>query len=141
MGVLSDIVVAGHSDADAILAMDVPSEQLPGADVKGIDTIKLATLESILTGQPYEAVETHDPVASASDDGPWVFALRPTLVAALADASDPVLATTATAWAETEEFQLDGWPLEVVSSVLEDLRRLAKLATADDKQLFLWMSL
>jgi hypothetical protein len=141
VGVLSDIVVADESQAEAILSMSVPSQELPGADVKGIDTIKLATLESILTGQPYEQVESHDPVAGDSDGGPWVFAVRPSLVSALATASDTQLSAAATEWSATEEFQLDAWPLDAVRSVLAELTRVSKLATNERKRVFLWMSL
>jgi hypothetical protein len=142
MGVLSDVVVADESQASAVASMMVPSQELPGADLKGIDTEKLAALEALLTARTYDEVcSEYDPVAQESGDGPWVSLIGQSLVSELAVADDDRLAKLAQAWAATEAFQFDPWRDDAVAWVLSELARLSRIAVAEEKRLLLWMSL
>ena len=89
MGVLSDLVLASESDVERIGESRVPSQDFPGIDVKGIDTIKLGTLHSFLTGKDFDSLlPEYDPVLSVSEEGPWVFRVPGELAAALANLPD-----------------------------------------------------
>ena len=45
---LATILIANHSDAEAIAKAANPSTQWPGVDAKGIDLVKMAGLSDIL---------------------------------------------------------------------------------------------
>src|SRR6266566_5252179 len=93
MGVLSDIVIADKSEAEAIGASKNPSAEWEGAAWKTIDPVKLGTLWSILRGEPLDLdgvmakVREIQLLHEASDDGPWVYHLPAPLRDALADLS------------------------------------------------------
>lgn len=142
MGVLSDLVVANEGDAEAIANSSVPSKEFNGIDVKGIDSIKLNTLHSILTGRSYEElIPSYEPVLMLSDDGPWVFALPHELTASLAALNSQELQAAAKKWAQTEEFVLDRWQVCDVVDVLGPICGEASKAVSSKQTLFLWMSL
>ena len=142
MGVLSDLIVAPASAAEAISRSQVPAQEFGGADIKGIDTIKLARLHAQLTGDPLEALlPAYDPLVSVSDDGPWVFALPSRFVQQLATLGAPERAAAGARWAQAEEFTLDGWASSEVHGVLETLCAAARQAQGAGDALFLWMAL
>ena len=116
--------------------------QFGGIDIKGIDVVKFATLHALLTGAAAaELLPAYEPVASGSEDGPWVFQLPAALVQRLAALEEPQLSSVAVAWAATEEFVLDRWAAQDVRRVLEDISALARGAQAPEQVLFLWMAM
>ena len=143
MGVLSDIVIAGPSSAQAITEAEDPSESFDGVDVPGLSTIMLGTLHELVLGEAYDAVKDYynTDVASASDEGPWVFPVKPDLRQALADMDTAKIQDVATAWAKTEEFILDGFRVEDVTSLLQRLTEAAGRAATSNLELFLCISL
>ncbi len=142
VGVLSDLVVAPAGSAEAILRAMVPSQQFDGIDVKGIDSVKLGTLHSILSGRTFEELlPEYAEVASGGDEGPWVFELPADLVNRLSGLSADQSSQVSAQWALTEEFALDGWVEVDVTCALEAIAQLAARAAASDQRLYLWMSL
>ncbi|HET7458127.1 MAG TPA: hypothetical protein VFJ74_10795 [Gemmatimonadaceae bacterium] len=141
MGVLSDLVAAPSTAAEAIGRTRGPARQFGGIDIKGIDTIKLGMLHAMLTGETFESLfPAYDPVVSVSDDGPWVFELPSALVQRLGALDEPALSATAASWARTEEFEADGWSPKDVHAVLRDICAVARQARSAEHSLFLWMS-
>jgi hypothetical protein len=146
MGVLTDFVVASVSDAQRVgESSSCPSRDFDGLDAKGIDTVKLGSLYSVLTGEPT------DPGLSgrctllfmASDEGPWVMQVPEDLVKLLAELAPKELGSVAAAWAQTEEFSpaYENWPVTLVQEVLEGIAELCRQAVAEGKAVLMWMCL
>jgi len=142
MGILSDLVIANEEDVNAILSAPVPSQSFDGLDIKGIDTVKLAMLHGILTDRTLEdLLPEYDPIAEASENGPWVFRLPKDLVEKLAQMSEQDRNLVSNKWAEIEEFALDGWELANVQNTLEAICNTAVSAESTGRGLYLWISL
>jgi hypothetical protein len=154
VGVLTDAFVAAPDEVS--LARGGPSVvgQLPAADLKGLDQVKLASLgQLILQGElendgegSYGAIydEFMDamltPLHEFSDEE-WVYPVPEQLTSTLADLADEDTAPLAAKWGETEEFELDSIGVEDATTYLRELKRLASAAKDSEKRLFLWMSL
>ena len=138
MGILTDLVAATDADVERIARSQVPSQQFSGVDIKGIDTVKLGTLHSLLTGDDFEALlSQYDPVFEVSEDGPWVSRIPPALQSRLASMDATEMRRVADLWAATEEFKLDEWQPADVARVLESICTLATRADAAGQTLFL----
>lgn len=109
-----------------------------------LDSVKLATLEGILTGLSFDDVMLDLGAGYWRDgddeNGPWIEGVRPTLVNALGDVPDDRLAEVAKEWADTEEWTVDGGTAAYLEPLLMELRGLARAARQGDKRLFLWIS-
>ena len=80
----------------------------PAFEFKRLETVKLGTLESILTDRPYDSLDQdqlHNVVRMGGPEGPWVSRVRPELVLALAGLSTDRAGAVAEAWADTDEFK------------------------------------
>jgi hypothetical protein len=143
MGVLTDFVIADRLDAQRVCDSLCPSQDFPGLDAKGIDTVMLGTLHAILTGGEYDASFISDTLCSGGDDGPWVFEVPPDLVQRLAKLDATELASAGKQWAATEEFspKYGNWPVEAVQQVLKELATLSKQAGGEGKAILMWMCL
>ena len=142
MGVLTDLVIADEDDANRIAHSQYPLGEFTGIDIKGIDSVKLTTLHSILSGMPFEdLLAQYKPVIEASEDGPWVFLLPNDIVERLANLDESGITNISDQWGITEEFQLDRWSQNDVTTVLNDIVNLTRQASAQGKHVFAWMSL
>lgn len=141
MGVLSDLVVAPDHAAAKVLHASNPASEFGGIDIKGVDSTKFGTLHAIMSGRSLEDVlPLYDPI-SEDEEGPWLFRIPRDLVAQLATLSGREQERVADAWAQTEEFSLDGWERTDVASTLEEICELARKAVDSRETLFLWMCL
>src|SRR4051794_30941380 len=116
MGVLSDIIIASPDEAASINAAGGNHlKRWACLESKGIDTIKLSTLWQILNNQPLDGIDAGAQfmmdglLDQRSDEGPWLYLLPDALVAAVAALDEDAEESVSEKWAETEEFQLDGW--------------------------------
>ena len=66
--------------------------------------VMMVTLQSLLTGVPYEELPDGELLAMEGEDGPWIVQLSEELRDALADAQPSRLAAIAEQWVRTEEF-------------------------------------
>jgi hypothetical protein len=148
MGVLSELVAASESEAQAVLESDGPSQNWPGIVCKGLDQIKFASLWVILSGETVRAegivqrLNQIEVIASAGEQGPWVLAIPEPFrdqLADLASEEDDALRKVATTWAASGE--LKGWQIDEVASLLQETADLADLAREDEKDLLLRVSL
>jgi hypothetical protein len=145
MSVLTDFVIAGREDAQRVCDSTCPSKEFSGLDAKGIDTIKLGTLYAHLTETEFDPqfIIGDDPLATGSDEGPWVMEVPPDLVQRLAALDARELAAVAAKWAKTEEFspQYDNWPPEAVHEILVEFAKLCTKAVAARQSVLMWMCL
>lgn len=136
MGVLAEFFVADEPEA---LAYDADSA-LPESHrvlYKRLTELELGTLYHITLGKEVDDDTFYDfRLVKSVDDGEQLTTeLLPDLVARLAGATNDELRAWAEGWGRTEEIQVEG---EEILQVLEDLRRLARLAQAESKQVYLW---
>lgn len=139
MGILTDILIADHGEAEQLAAALNPTETWEGIDAKGLDSVKLGVLYSLLSGCEVEETYAMFAMLEGEEEGPWVQAMPadfPRLLTSMTD-QDAI----AREWAQAEEFALDGWAPEAVADVLSQLERLAARAQELDRPLVLWMSL
>ena len=154
MGVLSDVFVASADEVTLAEGGPTVDRRLPAVDVKGLEQVKLGALGQLLLerkldtedpgsyGSTYDALvdEMSEPVHEFSDEE-WVYPIPNRLAAALADIPDERFAHLVETWGATEEFALDGFEENDVRDYVIELRRMARLARASGKRLYLWMSL
>ncbi|MDR2257388.1 MAG: hypothetical protein LBE25_15525 [Arthrobacter sp.] len=134
---------AATDDAAAATAID--GESFPDTELvldASVDPIvELGTLESILSGRPYEEV-ADDPRSGhlLADGGEcWVVTVTEGAATALAGAQAPRHAEAAVAWSHTDE--LEGSDPADLAEVIGGLSGLATHAAARGWKLYCWMSL
>jgi hypothetical protein len=118
-------------------------QKLPHAQFKGVDPVKLGTLQAILCGgdQLLGLEDRPALLANPKDADEWLLRLTDALVHGLAGLTKPQLKAAAKRWSETEELQADGWSARDAASVIEALSELAKRATDEKKNVYVWMRL
>lgn len=152
MGLLTDAFIATEAELPALRpGVGGPSGMFPTVEGKRIDPLKLATLEAIITTPASDRSDMSAVAMTSSEDviqewdDEWVCRLPDSLVAALAGLQPDDLERCAAAWAETEEWRLDGATtraaVESLTGVIGKLRQLAQQAQREGKLMYLWMSL
>ena len=145
MSISSELVVADASEAEAVLASDLPSRTWEGFGYKGLDHIKLITLWALVeSGAPRDRFEerlSSLKVHSKGEQGPWADVLPSRMLPALASASSGESAefdALASAWGNTQEFE--GWQEDEVTELLRLVVELAESAQLQGKTMILWRS-
>ena len=136
MGAMSELTIGGESDAEKI-GNSLPSKDLGGVDLSGIDPVKLGTLHTIVLGKTHD----YDLEYAPSEDGPWVFKFERDLVNALAVQTQAQQIEIAARWLRTDEFSADGWSLENVEATVRTVCEQPRRASSSSGSLFLWVSL
>lgn len=149
-GIFAGLFVAAPAQlAEWDLGGLTPSDW-PAVEFKRLDSVKLGTLEAILTHRRYEALaqdEFHGPVRVGGPDGPWIMSVRQALALALADLTPDGAALAAVEWADTDELKLRPTdrprPRDIadLTTLLKDMATLARQSRQDGKPMFLMMSL
>ena len=164
MGLLTDAFVATEAEvAAADFANHDPAELFPTVQAKRVDDVKLATLGALITGQHQVALD-QDPEAFVRHvaeqfvlvrdiggeledeaEGLWVSQFPDSLVARLAELTSDEIVRYGEAWANTDEWRLEGvTTLEQITEIVEllgDYCRLAAHAQAEGKRMYMWTSL
>lgn len=142
MSILTNIIAAEDDEIEAIGESLRPVDEWSGLELRDIDTPKIATLHSLLTGELFDdAVAQCEPIYVSASEGAVVLRLADavtTRLAELADAED-ALEAVAAELAATEEFEYTGWEDEAIAAMLAELADLARLADAQGQALFVWM--
>lgn len=147
MSVIYDYFSAASDDlAVTVLTVDGgPTAEGSGFDTAsegGIDpVVQLGTLESLLTGTPYDDV-TEDPraglnLAMSEDYDQIVITVTDALATALAAVDDARLAEVAVPWSQTDE--LAGADPADLAGFLRELAALARGAEASGHRLYCWV--
>ncbi len=110
IGIINGFLLATAAEARAMAFEEIPlPADVPSVEWKNMDPVKLATLESILTGVPYDEVMDQggmDAIYVGGQDGPFAFGVRTDLRDALAATPSDKLHDVSAAWLQTEEWQM-----------------------------------
>ena len=149
MGVLFDYFRAPDASTAAAVLERVGGPTTPAPDAPLLDAVvgkgfepevMLRTLQSLLTGMPYEELPEGELLAMEDADGPWIVQLSEELRDALAAARPSRLPAVAERWVRTEEF----WDRATATEVLPflgEVTALVRRARQADERLYCWMCL
>lgn len=140
MSVLTHIVAAEEDEIEAVGESLSPVGEWSGLQMRDVDTAKIATLHSLLTGELFDdAVAHYEPVYVSQTEGAVVLRLADELAGRLAALDETTLDDVAMELAATEEFENIGWDPESIANLLADLADLARLAESQDQVLLVWL--
>jgi hypothetical protein len=141
MGVLTDLVIADKSEAEAVARSVAPWEGWRWVEAKGHDEFTLGALLCVLRGESYrEAVSGEFPLlAQVSEEGPWVFAVPEALPVALQRLDDGRISGAVSEWLRTEEMR--DADREGAEIFVRELKGLAAEAVARRTPILMWVSL
>jgi hypothetical protein len=105
---------------------------------KRIDPVKLADMGALAAGRDVGITE---PVAMASDDGPWLFEVPDGLVEWLRNLTGPVAAKAAATLVAGESWTADGFTPGEVERLLLALQGLARTANDRNLTVYHWICL
>jgi len=144
MGIRSDLFVATNSDALLYESMLEAKQATASGRCEivhhsGLGSLEFGTLWAILAGVEWDVEQHMLQNLTAGDEGEtWLDEFPSAYVTLLASINEQSAANAAEAWGKTEELQCPGKQL---TPVVQDLGRLARLALAEKKGLYLWGSL
>ena len=143
MGLLTDVLVASPSEAEAICAELGHSKKWPCWQSKGVDNLVFSDLLRTLGADAdAKALRGEGRLIYVKDKGgPWVFHLPDVLPVFLAKLEDDEIPELAERWLQGEEAGDGGAPVEDIALALKELRALSKQAVVANKTLLLWMCL
>ena len=140
MAILTNIIAAEDDEIEAIGESLNPVAEWSGIEMRDVDTAKIATLHSLLTGDLFDdAIAHYEPVYVSDAEGALVLRLADEVTERLAEFDEDVLDDVAAELAATEEFEATGWEDEAIAAMLSDLADLARLAESQGQALFVWM--
>lgn len=139
MNLLTHIVAAEEDEVVAIGESLRPTDEWSGIERRGIDTAKIVMLHTLLTNDNFDvACGLYEPLYIGSE-GAVVLKLADSVTEKLAELDEEALDQVAEELAATAEFEMEGWPEEDIQSMIMDLADLARLASAQEQALFVWM--
>ena len=140
MGILTNLIAAEEDEIEAVGESQQPIDEWSGIELRDIDTAKIATLHSLLTGDPFDAVVAYyEPVYVSADEGVLVLRVADEVIERLAALEEDALDAVAIELIATEEFEYTGWETEEITAMLASLADLARLAESQGQVLFVWM--
>lgn len=141
MEIVTHIVAADDDEYQAVGNSINPLDEWSGIEAPRLDTIKIATLHSLLTGDPLQvALDLYEPVYVAENET-VVLRIADELMEKLATLDEDELENVAIEVAATEEFETEQWDTEDIQEQLILLGDLAQLAESQGQALFVWMCL
>ncbi len=141
MEIVTHILAADEEEISSIGESTCPLDEWSGIEAPGVDTVKLATLHCLLTGDALQtALDLYEP-AYVSESETVILRIADELVEKLAALDEEALDDIANELAATEEFENEQWAAEDVLGLLTELSELAQLAESQGQGLFVWMYL
>jgi hypothetical protein len=138
MSIQTEFFIARPQDIDTIEIANLETNYLV-VSARRVDPVKIATLESILLATtPEAAINQLDTqlVRDFGADGPWLWSVNASLVAALADLTPDTVRQYAAQRSATEVWQADKGDPGDLQEFLTQLSQLARRATQEDKGLY-----
>lgn len=141
MKFVSNIVAAEDDELAAIGESSCPLDQWSGIEAPGLDTVKIATLHCLLTGDTLQmALDRYEPVSLTGSET-LVLRVADEALERLAALDQDAIAEVAKELAATDEFEREEWHPDDVLALLTELAELAQLAESQGQALFVWMFL
>jgi hypothetical protein len=141
MEFMTNIVAAEEDEYTAIGESSCPLDEWSGIEAPGLDTVKVAILHSLLTGDPLQmALDLYEPVY-VTESETVVLRIAEELLEKLAVLDEEALENVASELAASEDFESEQWAADDVLAQLTELADLAQLAESQGQALFVWMSL
>jgi len=143
MEFLTCVVAAEEDEYPDIAQSNSPLNEWSGIESPGLDTTKIATLHSLLTGDPLQlALDLYEPVFVAEgDDETLVLRIEAELFEELTLLDEESLENVVSELMATEIYEQDGSDPEEVMAFLTSLVDLAQLAESQGQALFVWIKL
>lgn len=137
--IVTQIIAAEEDEVSAIGESGNPLDEWSGIETPGLDTITIATLHSLLTGDSLQAaLDRYEPVYVAGNDA-VVLRLADELLEKLANLDEDELEIVAGEVAATAEFEAEQWDIGDIQEQLVLLGDLAQLAESQGQVLLVWM--
>jgi hypothetical protein len=141
MEFMTNIVAAEEDEFTAIGESSCPLDEWSGIEAPGLDTVKVAILHCLLTGDPLQlALDLYEPVY-VTESETVVLRIAEELLEKLAVLDEEALENVASELAASEDFESEQWEADDVLAQLTELADLAQLAESQGQALFVWMSL
>jgi hypothetical protein len=141
MGLLTEYFVASAQRAGELVKSGPHGQEVPAVLAKNVDPVKLASLYGLAGGPSVEVSALLEEVAVDDPNGPWLVAIRDEVAAAISGLADGKLPIVGRAWAETDEWRLDGAEDDSLVPLVRDIRDLARQVELPARRLYLWMCL
>ena len=143
MEFLTCVVAAEEDEYPDIAQSNTPLNEWSGIESPGLDTTKVATLHSLLTGDPLQlALDLYEPVFVAEgDDETLVLRIEAELFEELTLLDEESLENVVDELMATDVYEHDGSDPEDVLTFLTALSELAQLAESQGQTLFVWIKL
>ena len=141
MDVVTLIIAAEDEEYSAVGESSSPLNEWSGIETRGLDTIKIALLHSMLTGDTLQrSLERYEPIYESENE---ILTLRiaDDLLDRLCALNEESFDAVARELAASEEFEREQWELDTVLGQLIELAELAQLAESQGQALFVWMRL
>lgn len=139
---LSDFFIANAEQVSDLDIESSPLDRFEGFDSKGVEIVKVLTLLSLIDGSDVMAnIGNMNSYFARQGDDSWIVEVPRTIVVELSNADSSHLAAIARDWTNTEEWQLDGASEEDVRWIIGEMAKLSTLATTNNQNLYLWISL
>lgn len=131
------LIAAEDDEYAAVGESAQPLNEWSGIELPGFDTVRLATLHALLTGDSLQqALDQYEPVYVSADET-VVLRVADELFEALAGLDEDAVLSVADELVATEEFESTGWSAEEVVDLLSAISELAQLAESQEQVLFL----
>jgi len=136
-------VAAEEDEYPDIAQSSSPLNEWSGIESPGLDTNKIATLHSLLTGDSLQmALDLYEPVfVTEGDDETLVLRIDSELFEELTLLDEESLENVVSELAATEVYELEGSDPEDLLAFLTALVDLAQLAESQGQILFVWIKL
>lgn len=143
MEFLTCVVAAEEDEYPDIGLSNAPLNEWSGLELPGLDTAKIATLHSLLTGDSLHlALDLYEPVfVAGEDDEIIVLRIDGELFEELAELDEESIENVANELAATEVYESEGADAEDLLTSLSALAELAQLAESQGQRLFVWIKL
>jgi len=140
MSVLTQFIAAEDDEIEEVGESPSPVDEWSGLQLRDVDTARIATLHTLLTGDLFDdAIAHYEPVYVSAAEGALVLRLADELTGRLAALDEDNLDDVALELAATEEFECAGWENEAIAAMLADLADLARLAESQGQALLVWL--
>jgi len=141
MEFVTHIIAAEEEECAAVGESNSPLDEWSGIEAPGLDTMKLAMLHCIFTGDSLQmALDLYEPIYVAESET-VMLRIADECLNKLAVLGDSALEEVAGELVATEEYENDQRGAEDILAYLTELTELAQLADSQGQVLFVWMSL